>query len=217
MAKAKEVKPKSVKGEEAEKMIHDYLRRTNRPFSATDISANLKNAVTKQVAQKILEQLRDNGQIHGKSYGKQSVYVCLQDCLEEASSDQLTDLDRQIQTLKGDLESVKAEYKVKATEFQILNNSPSPAEIHQKISTLDKDIEQTKSKLDCLQAGSIKSVTEEEMKDTLANHDFVRKGYLQRRKMFYNLWNLITDCLENPKELWDKLGFEKDEVTDVKQ
>ncbi|EPY50766.1 tat binding protein 1(TBP-1)-interacting protein [Schizosaccharomyces cryophilus OY26] len=216
MAKAKEVKPKSVKGEEAEKLIHDYLRRTNRPFSATDISANLKNAVTKQVAQKILEQLRDNGQIHGKSYGKQSVYVSLQDCLGEASSDQLMDLDRQIQILKEDLEGVKADYKMKSTEFQILNNSPSPAEIHKKILTLDKDIEETSTKLECLQSGSIKNVTEEEMKDTLSNHDFVKKGYLERRKMFFNLWNLITDCLENPKELWEKLGFEKDEITEVK-
>ncbi|EGX46006.1 hypothetical protein AOL_s00110g170 [Orbilia oligospora ATCC 24927] len=44
-------------------MILDYLQKQNRPYSATDISANLHNAVTKANAVKLLKELSDNGDL----------------------------------------------------------------------------------------------------------------------------------------------------------
>ena len=44
-------------------MILDYLQKQNRPYSATDISANLHNAVTKANAAKLLKELSDNGDL----------------------------------------------------------------------------------------------------------------------------------------------------------
>lgn len=42
---AKEEKVKGVVGEEAEALIVEYLRKENRPYSATEISANLRGKV----------------------------------------------------------------------------------------------------------------------------------------------------------------------------
>jgi 26S proteasome regulatory subunit (ATPase 3-interacting protein) len=60
-------------------LILTYLRRQpSRPYSAVDISANLKNRVTKTSAAKILKDLHERGEIAGCTQGKQSVYHALQ-------------------------------------------------------------------------------------------------------------------------------------------
>jgi 26S proteasome regulatory subunit (ATPase 3-interacting protein) len=60
-------------------LILTYLRqKESRPYSAIDISANLKNRVTKTSAAKILKDLHERGEIAGCTQGKQSVYHALQ-------------------------------------------------------------------------------------------------------------------------------------------
>lgn len=59
-------------------IILDYLRKQNRPYSATDISANLKNRVTKTAAAKLLKDLHERKEIEGRAAGKQIVYHALQ-------------------------------------------------------------------------------------------------------------------------------------------
>ena len=57
-------------------MIMDYLRKQNRPYSATDISANLHNAVTKTNAAKVLKDLSDKGDLKVAVSGE--VFTCIQ-------------------------------------------------------------------------------------------------------------------------------------------
>ena len=64
--------------EQSATLILDYLRKQNRPYSATDISANLKNRVTKAAAAKLLKDLHERNEIEGKAAGKQIVYHAIQ-------------------------------------------------------------------------------------------------------------------------------------------
>jgi hypothetical protein len=57
-----------------------YLKSQNRPYSATDISSNLHNKVTKSKADKFLKEMFERKEIDGKVLGKQWVYWCLQVC-----------------------------------------------------------------------------------------------------------------------------------------
>jgi len=50
-------------------LIVEYLRKQNRPYSATDISANLHNVVTKTNAAKLLKDLSDRGELEVKVSG----------------------------------------------------------------------------------------------------------------------------------------------------
>lgn len=59
-------------------LILTYLRTQNRPYSASDISSNLHNKVSKAKADKILKDLHESGKIAGKAAGKQCVYHALQ-------------------------------------------------------------------------------------------------------------------------------------------
>ncbi len=64
--------------EQSATLILDYLRKQNRPYSATDISANLKNRVTKTAAAKLLKDMHERKEIEGRAAGKQIVYHVIQ-------------------------------------------------------------------------------------------------------------------------------------------
>lgn len=61
--------------------ILQYLRKENRPYSATDISSNLHNAVTKTAAAKLLKDMHERQEIEGRASGKQIVYHVIQVCI----------------------------------------------------------------------------------------------------------------------------------------
>ena len=62
-------------------IILTYLIAQNRPFSATEISSNLHNAVTKARTDKLLKEMFERGEIAGRASGKQWVFWGLQVCL----------------------------------------------------------------------------------------------------------------------------------------
>ena len=64
--------------EQSSSLIIDYLHKQNRPYSAIDISSNLKNRVSKAAAQKLLKDLHERNQIAGQAAGKQIVYHAIQ-------------------------------------------------------------------------------------------------------------------------------------------
>lgn len=73
----KEKEAKLTPQEQATELLK-YLRRHNRPYSANDISSNLKNKVTKAAAAKLLKDMQERGEIAGAQSGKQIVYHVLQ-------------------------------------------------------------------------------------------------------------------------------------------
>ncbi|KAG7562917.1 hypothetical protein FFLO_01607 [Filobasidium floriforme] len=102
---------KAVKGDEVYQVVLKYLKQVNRPYAATDISANLKNKVTKTNAQKVLGSLADKGLLTCKTYGKQSIYVYNQANLETLPAEGLADIDNDIKVVADDLEAVKKKLK----------------------------------------------------------------------------------------------------------
>lgn len=59
-------------------LILDYLVTQNRPYSATEISSNLHNAVTKTRTDKLLKEMFERNEIGGRASGKQWVYWAIQ-------------------------------------------------------------------------------------------------------------------------------------------
>ena len=58
----------------ATSLILDYLVSQNRPYSATEISSNLHNAVSKTRTDKLLKEMFERGEIGGRASGKQWVF-----------------------------------------------------------------------------------------------------------------------------------------------
>lgn len=65
----------------ASDIVLSYLRKQNRPYSATDIVNNLHNAVTKSVAQKVLQQLVEIGNVFCKTQGDVRIASLQSSCI----------------------------------------------------------------------------------------------------------------------------------------
>lgn len=68
----------SLSDDDPNELIITYLKSQNRPYSATDISSNLHNKVTKTKTDKLLKEMFERNEIGGKCSGKQWVFWCLQ-------------------------------------------------------------------------------------------------------------------------------------------
>jgi hypothetical protein len=64
--------------DDASALIVEYLRAQNRPYSATDVSSNLHNKVTKTKTDKLLKEMFERGEIGGRASGKQWVFWAVQ-------------------------------------------------------------------------------------------------------------------------------------------
>ena len=64
--------------EKSAALVLDYLRKQNRPYSAVDVSTNLKNRVSKATAAKLLKDMHERNEIEGRAAGKQIVYHAIQ-------------------------------------------------------------------------------------------------------------------------------------------
>ncbi len=97
-----------MKGNEvqASDTILEYLKKTNRPYSAIDVFNNLKEKIPKTLVVKLLNSLVENGKITGKLYGKQWVYVSRQDLLECPTQEEISKMDDSIDSLKASISEI---------------------------------------------------------------------------------------------------------------
>lgn len=73
-------KEKKLSPQEASKAILEYLARVNRPYSAVEISGNIKGgkAIAQAAAKKLLKDMHERKEIEGVTAGKSIVYHVLQ-------------------------------------------------------------------------------------------------------------------------------------------
>ncbi|KAL7411796.1 Tat binding protein 1-interacting [Mrakia frigida] len=173
----------SAKGDEAEDMVLKYLKKVNRPYASTDISANLKQAVSKAAAQKALLSLSDKGLLTKKDYGKQTVFVYPQEAAGDSAESSLADLDAELQALVEPLEEAKKRASKLQTEVNALKSTPTTDDLEIEIEELNKTNATHLSHLEPLRAGA-QPISPEDLKAADAIWTKERAEWVKRRKTF---------------------------------
>ncbi|CAI2173380.1 5817_t:CDS:2 [Funneliformis geosporum] len=210
------VKPKkapAAKGDDAEQMVLDYLKKTNRPYSANDISSNLHGAVTKVIAQKVLGNLVEKTEVCCKPYGKQSVYVINQDQFESPSQEELNDMDVKIDELKKEIDGYKEKNRQLTSELTTLNNSLTNDQCEERIKTLTEQNKKYEERLEELRSGTKKfSVDDAKLIDDKFERN--RKFWKQRKRMFDEIVSTMLENIDMKKNVFEdeELGIERDPV-----
>ncbi|KAJ1929893.1 hypothetical protein IWQ60_000774 [Tieghemiomyces parasiticus] len=187
----------------------------NRPYSATDITSNLHGALAKTAIQKLLLQLHERQEIHGKTYGKQQVYVARQDDQEAPSADKLAELDEQIEDLKGKVDEVKAENRQLSTTLQGLTNSLTNEQIEKRIGLLTEENASLAERLDVLRSGE-NVMSEVDKKRIDREFEENRKHWKKRKSLFKDIFNAITENMPGkPCDFMEELGIDTDEAAGV--
>ncbi|KAI5450495.1 hypothetical protein NCC49_002952 [Naganishia albida] len=114
-------------------MVLQYMKSVNRPYASTDVSANLKNKVTKANTQKVLQTLADKGSLTLKTYGKQTIFVYNQDKLETIPSEGLAEIDAELKAVKEELDIAKKTSKDLSNETTLTLAQPKTDDIEEEI------------------------------------------------------------------------------------
>jgi len=196
--------------DQAELIVLEYLRKTNRPYSAIDISSNLNNLVSKAAAQKLLVKLAEDKVIETKTWGKLSVYYAKQMQTATVSAEDLAELDAGIEKLKSDIESLKKETRDLTTGLKQIQDTPQTSDLPGLLSQCEEETHSLQQKLDCITSGAAPLVSEEELQEAENSHKQMVKQWHSRKKLFQAMWAEVVEQVEKPKELEEKLGIEHD-------
>lgn len=196
--------------DEAPTLILNYLTQQNRPYSATDISSNLHNKVTKTKTDKILKELAEEGKIVGKNAGKAWIFHALQNPDDSASPEDLKALDEAINATRESLQSLKAAVKSKQNTLANIRAAPTTDLLRAEVKCLESANKEMEERLKVLRRGGIKPVSAEDKENVeMAFVEWTRKRNV-RKRIFTDLEGMILDSGVAKQELWEKCGIEDD-------
>ncbi|CZT01246.1 uncharacterized protein RAG0_08983 [Rhynchosporium agropyri] len=198
-------KIKPVNGDEAVAIIAEYLRVQNRPYSATE--------VTKTVADKILKEMEQNGQIKGKASksgtGGQWVFWSIQDPADSASPEELASMETLITSLRDSLPIIKSTLKTHTNKLSTLKSAPTTFALASNIERLRVENQAKGEQLRDLREGNVKMVTTEEVEKVERELKFWTAKRWVRKKAFENLEGVLLDGMSR-EDIWEKAGIEGD-------
>ncbi|EMC99983.1 hypothetical protein BAUCODRAFT_358224 [Baudoinia panamericana UAMH 10762] len=196
--------------EQSAKLVLEYLRKQNRPYSAIDISTNLRNRVTKAAAAKLLKDLHERKEIEGRAAGKQVVYHAIQDEADEAGLGQLQQMDAEAARLRDATTTLKAEEKeLRGTLRGGAAQVPLP-ELRTAVATLEQTKAEMAGRLEKLTSGNVKPVSLKESEEINLEHRKWQKIAGARSTIRAELWKVIEGLIEKDKvaETKESLGLD---------
>ncbi|KUJ14863.1 TBPIP-domain-containing protein [Mollisia scopiformis] len=212
--KEKGEKVKPVTGEEAVQLILSYLTAQNRPYSATDVSANLHGKVTKTTTDKLLKEMEQAGQIMGKATkkdgGGQWVFWAIQDPADTASPDQLKEMDSQISALREAIPGLKSRAKEVTSKLTTLQNAPTMEELGEMVARLQRELGEKRERVEGYKGEGRKVVTREESEKVEREWKYWGKKRGDRKKGFLNLEAVMLEGELKREDLWERAGLEED-------
>ncbi|KAK5172933.1 uncharacterized protein LTR77_003055 [Saxophila tyrrhenica] len=196
--------------EQSAAIIMDYLRKQNRPYSATDISSNLKNRVTKAAAAKLLKDMHERNDIEGRAAGKQIVYHVIQEEPDDSLVETLQAMEAETSRLRETTQTLKLEEKqLRASLKDGAACIPLP-ELKAEVTTLEQQRAEMSMRLQKLQAGSVQPLSAEEREKISSEWKKWSKTAAARKKIRKELWEEILGLIEPSKvaETKEELGLE---------
>ncbi|KAH7341446.1 TBPIP-domain-containing protein [Rhizoctonia solani] len=210
MVPEKEKTPQ-LKGKDAEDAVLKYLKKANRPYGSSDISANLKNAVTKAATQKILLSLAERELVTQKTYGKATYFVAPQTTAEELAPSEIDSLASELEKTRELVKERTGDVKRLTAELAKVKSSPTDDELERMIQESEEQIQLLIRALAPLRIGQA-PISESDLAQLDADWIRWRAEWVDRKKVFKMLWDIRSDSLSSSEaaELLEDLGVEQD-------
>ncbi|KAL9528105.1 Homologous-pairing protein [Sphaerulina musiva] len=208
-----DVKEKKLSPDESSKLILDYLRTTNRPYSATDISANLSNKVTKAAATKLLKDMHERKEIDGKAAGKQIVYFAVQEEVEEGFEEAMQAKEAKMEEYRETIATLKAQEKELRQSLRSRASATTTTlpELQACVEKMEQEKLALADRLARLQSGSIKPVDPEKRARLMRERKKWAKISAARKKIRKELWETVLESVvekERIEEIKEEIGIQ---------
>ncbi|KAL4211963.1 PSMC3 interacting protein [Rhizopus azygosporus] len=198
---------------EEEHAVLEYMKKVNRPYSATDVFNNLHSKYSKTHIIKALDKLVEEGKVMSKTYGKSVVYSIKQDVVESDETGQTLDsLEVEINKVSDELNAVKNENKKLEGELSKLKSDLTTKEVTELIQKYKQENDELEQRLNHLKSGVVLIPPEKRKR---ADEEFTRNRdqWKKRRTMFQTIFKTVTEHMPGkPDELKEELGIEEDSI-----
>ncbi|KAJ5692095.1 TBPIP-domain-containing protein [Penicillium macrosclerotiorum] len=178
-------------------------------IQAIDISANLHNKVSKAQAAKLLRELHQNGEIEGRTAGRQIVYHSLQDPVALADAGDIETLNQEIEECQNQLSITKAGEKKIRAALVALQTKPRLCDLRQEIQRLDEERVALQGHLNAFSDNENVLMAPEDRENLERQWKHWQRQAIVRRRLCRELWRQCSEVLpENTtsQELWGRAG-----------
>ncbi|KAJ1953614.1 PSMC3 interacting protein, partial [Dipsacomyces acuminosporus] len=190
--------------------VLEYLLKSNRPYSANDISSQLHGLVSPTQAKKILNDLADEEKVMRKVNGKQLIYYAIQADIDVPSVEEAEQEEDTIKELEERLAQIKDGNKTLSAQLSTLNNALTDDQMRERISKLTLEVSENETRLEHLRSGEI--ISPQEKSKIEKEHSAMTKHWATRKRMFREISNTISEGYPGKmKDLYEQLGIETDE------
>ncbi|KAI8331953.1 Tat binding protein 1-interacting protein-domain-containing protein [Chlamydoabsidia padenii] len=207
MAKKKANSPTSDKDD----LLH-FLRRVNRPYSATDMCTHLQGKYTKTTIGKALEKLIDQDLVVSKTFGKAVIYTIKQEKTSEGEENDLT-LSKELETATEKVEQLRSENRQRQQKLAKLKSLPKTDDAKTQLDQILASNTTMQQQLEDIKAKGIVQILPEERKRVDQLLLSYRKLWSQRRKLFREILGAMMENMPLKKaELLEEIDFQDDPI-----
>ncbi|KAJ2818483.1 PSMC3 interacting protein, partial [Coemansia furcata] len=187
-----------------------YLLKTNRPYSANDISSQLHGLVSPAQAKKVLNSLADEEKIQRKDNGKQQVFFAIQTSIDVPSVEDAEEEEDLIKERGEQADKLKDENRTLALRLQTLTSALTDDQIRERIAKLTYEIKSNEERLSQLRSGEV--ISPQERKKIETEHAAMLKLWSSRKRIFKTISDTIAEQYPGKmKDLLEEIGVETDE------
>ncbi|KAK9380292.1 Tat binding protein 1-interacting protein-domain-containing protein [Kockiozyma suomiensis] len=205
--------------EEIEAKVLLYMQTQNRPYSSTDVFQNMHGEIARAGINRALAALETRGELLGKTYGKQIVYVIKQSAPNDTGGDskQAEEEECEKKDVEAEVDAVVRRASELRAELAELKKQPATSALLARDAELDELIEKEERNLARLRqlSSANPTMTREKAEGMRSELRLMTKEWTRRRKMFYEVWNAVAENMETKgdiERLWDELALEEDSV-----
>ncbi|RKP15224.1 Tat binding protein 1-interacting [Piptocephalis cylindrospora] len=190
------------------KAVLEYLRKTNRPYSANDVCMALQGELTKSVVQRALAELTEGQNIQEKKYGKQSIFVIRQDLLDEADPGEMKDLSKQSSVLAESNKQVLSRVRMAQKELNDLKGFVTLEDAASELEQLRNKNEEMETRVSQFQSGK-RQVTKADIEKVRKAHAAMQKTMKSRKRLFNDIFDTVTEQMPGKKkDIMEDMGIE---------
>ena len=189
----------------AKKLMSQYLRQQNRPYSSIQIHDNLHKRIPKATVERVLTSmcLPDSGFVC-KEYGKAKIYFVDQASLpSDYTADQLDELRNENDELKNRVDQAAAQERAAKAELQHLLAEPSDQELTQQLLDINARITEKRFRVERLSGkGGTSSAASssvpnnvrfKSLADAVSAHNQFRRAWQTRKGLCMEAVDMLSE------------------------
>ncbi|RSH80540.1 uncharacterized protein EHS24_009121 [Apiotrichum porosum] len=201
----------TVKGNEAEEKILDYMRGVSHPARS---AADLRRTALTRACYLACAQPTEKGSLTVKTYGKQTIFVFSQSQLTALNPEDMATLDADTKKAKGVADKRRKELRDLQAKIGEQEALPVTTDLVKTIESVTAENDLTIKTLGPLRGETaVAPMTADEMMAIDVEWDKWKKMWVDRKKVYKNLIDILAEspAYSNKEDLEDTVGVDDDD------